>query len=262
MAFCRDRLTKELQSKKYSVVRLPRTGIEPLDIYGVEGKLRTYLGRVQDLWTADDSKNDIKIDEGNATEIGVTETHSMRLSAAFELLKDTFLAAVWDVPKVKTAYEGAKRLQIAFEQVTFRRANVLQLGKYLNKADLPLSNAIIQQYFFSGSAYAIVLTEVLRAGSIRIDAQSSMKGEVSIDVDALEALSNAKLTATANRAIQGSVTYKGSEPVTFAFKAIRLMLDKGMWTVEGVDPDVDLGSSGTVPVLIDPLDPDGLTDLV
>jgi hypothetical protein len=260
MAFCRDRLTKELQSKKYNVVRLPRSGIEPLDVYGIEGKRREPLGRVEDLWSTALSQKHIEITTGIVSDLSVTETDSMRLSLAFEFLAEAFRGFGWNVPKVHTAYQNAHRLKILFNKPTFRRASVLQLGKYLNMGDLQVRSPVVQKYFFSGSADAIILTEVLQAMSITVEAEGTKGSELDLNVGLLEGMSNGSLSAKADQSRLGAVTYTGSIPVTFAFKAIRLLIQAGAWTVEGVDPDTDLGPTGTFDEL-PPLDPDGLADL-
>lgn len=260
MSFCRDQLTRELQSKGYSVVRLPRSGIEPLDVYGIQGKQRQALGRVQDLWRTAPLQKGIDVSTGAVSDLSVSETDSMRLSLAFDLLAAALRSFAWNAPKARMAYERAARLKIVFNQPTFRRANMLQLGGYLNDADLHVGSPIIEAFFFSGSADAIVLTEVLQATSITVEAEDRQGGEVDLDVGLLERLSNGALNTKADKSRLGVVTYTGATPVTFAFKAIRLLIEDGTWTVDGIKPGTDLGPKGTFHEL-PPLDPDGLTDL-
>jgi hypothetical protein len=263
MGLCRDQLTKELQSKGYSVVRLPRSGIEPLDIYGIDGKDRQPLGRLEDLWISLWPQNDIEIKTGDVSDLSVRETDSMKFRLAFDLLSKVFAGHGWDAPKLENAYSKAHRLKIVFNSPTFRQANALQLGKYIIDGDLHIRSPVVQRYFFTGDCYAIVITEVLQSKSITLEAVDAKGSELSIDASLIEGLSNASLVAKADQSREGVVTYTGSAPVTFAFKAVAILIDGGSWTIDGIDPTLTLGpgGGGKSPIMHPPLDPDGLTDL-
>jgi hypothetical protein len=52
IALCKDTSLRYLNSLGYNVVRLPRTGIEPLDLLGKDGKSVKWLGRLDHMWSS------------------------------------------------------------------------------------------------------------------------------------------------------------------------------------------------------------------
>ena len=52
MGLCKDPTVKKLNSLGYNMVKLPRVGIEPLDVLGREDKSMERLGSITDVWTS------------------------------------------------------------------------------------------------------------------------------------------------------------------------------------------------------------------
>lgn len=50
MAKCGDRSVQTLNSKGYNVIKLPRAGIEPMDILGKDDQSTELLGPLADVW--------------------------------------------------------------------------------------------------------------------------------------------------------------------------------------------------------------------
>ena len=52
MGMCKDPVTQELNRLGYNLVKLPRVGIEPLDVLGRDGDSMEKLGSVAEVWTS------------------------------------------------------------------------------------------------------------------------------------------------------------------------------------------------------------------
>ena len=52
MGMCKDPVTQELNKRGYNLVKLPRVGIEPLDVLGRDGDSMEKLGSVTEVWTS------------------------------------------------------------------------------------------------------------------------------------------------------------------------------------------------------------------
>ena len=52
MGMCKDPVTQELNKRGYNLVKLPRVGIEPLDVLGRDGDSMEKLGSVAEVWTS------------------------------------------------------------------------------------------------------------------------------------------------------------------------------------------------------------------
>jgi hypothetical protein len=262
MSLCDDQLTKELHSKNFSVVRLPRTNIRPLDLYAIGAAQRPSIGRVQDLWKSDRPQDVITVDEGGAAAITVTETGKLRCGVGVNLLSGAFEELGVKSSKLRSEYEKAKFIKITFNQPRSLRANVAQLGKYLAAGDLDWRNPVVNQFLLLGGTEVIVVSEVLQSTSISVEAFADRTTVVDLNATAIEQLGTADLKIQADKQRRGVVSYAGKEPVTFAFKAFRLAIVDGLWTLEGIDPSAELSGKTTAPAKErGPLDPDGLTDI-
>ena len=51
MAKCNDKSVQTLNNRGYNVVKLPRAGIEPMDILGKDSKAAEWLGPLSDVWS-------------------------------------------------------------------------------------------------------------------------------------------------------------------------------------------------------------------
>jgi hypothetical protein len=164
--------------------------------------------------------------------------------------------------KLEAAYKGAKKLQISFDKPHYRRANLLQVGRALIARDLPAHNSVFRRYFLEGKADAYLVTEVLVSSSITVEAFKDKESAVELNASAVAQLANAKVTTKSSHEQAGTVTYEGTQPVTFAFKAVPIIIENGMWTVEGIKAELTLSDRETpLAPEVKPLDPERLTIL-
>src|SRR5690349_21266693 len=106
MAGCKDPSLTFLNSSGYNVVRLPRVGIEPLDILGKDKSVER-LGRIDQLWTSTQSLPDLK-GPNDASTINGQKTSEMKLSIGLKILSSALGAMGAAVPDLSLAYTNAK----------------------------------------------------------------------------------------------------------------------------------------------------------
>src|SRR5580704_627585 len=113
MALCTDKSLTYLNDQGYNVVRLPRKGIDPLDVLGRDGKSLERLGRLDQLWT---SKKPVPSVGGPqpAAHINGQSTSEMSASVGLKLLSGVLKAIGATVPEISFAYNKASSLQFTF----------------------------------------------------------------------------------------------------------------------------------------------------
>ena len=52
MGVCKDPVTTELNKRGYNLVKLPRVGIDPMDVLGRENDSMEKLGSIDEVWTS------------------------------------------------------------------------------------------------------------------------------------------------------------------------------------------------------------------
>lgn len=243
--FCVDPSLTLLAKYGYNVVRLPRSGIEPLDVFGRDRNGIELLGQLPSIWVTSATAPVVK--GGNvAAEIKTVSTSSLKASIGLRVLEDMLSGFGATIPKVDSAYTGKRSLTFSVSNIEIVKVEPFELGKYLVEGDLQGSNPWVGRYFLDDDAEAFIITEVLKSDAVTVSADSSSGTTMGLDIKALEKLVGADVKVEAGKTNQSEVTYKGPKRLTFGFKAFRITCESGVWKVGGVDPtkgDVYLDAS-------------------
>jgi hypothetical protein len=236
--FCVDPSLTMLAKYGYNVVRLPRTGIEPLDVFGRDANGIEPLGRLPTIW--ENAGPVPAAQDGNvAAEIKTVKTAALKASIGVRVLEEILTGLGASVPKVDLAYSRKKSITFSFGGIQIAKVDPFDVGKYLKEGDLQSGNPWVARYFFEDDAEAFVITEVLKSDAVTVAAESAAGASVGVDIKALEGAVGGGVSVEPNNAEKSEVTYKGKPPrhLTFGFKAFRISYHNGVWKVAGVDPN-------------------------
>ena len=249
MALCTDKSLTYLNDKGYNVVRLPRKGINPLDVLGRDGKSLEQLGRLDQLWTSKKPIPQIGAPQ-QAAHINGQCTSEMTTSVGLKLLSGVLKALGASVPELSFAYNNARSLQFTFGNVMSRAVVPLEVGEFLSEGDIHSSNPFVEHYFHDDDTEAFVITEILQSDEITVSAKDDQGGQVKVDVPAIKGVIGADVSVSAKNAATTDLTYKGAGAVTFGFKVFSIAFD-GRWRIAGVAPSAALAfAAGTDPVIL------------
>lgn len=232
MAICRDKSLKILNDKGYNVVRVPRAGIEPLDLLGRDDGAMEWLGRLGALWQSP-TPLPTPLPPQPSVDIEGKRTDSLEIGAGLSLLKGV-LSVFNAGAGLDVAYNHASELEFSYTNVQSIRAAPLEIGAYLGRGSTDEHNPVIQRYFLSQAAEGFVLTEVLKSNQLKVTAKSSHGETVKVDVDQISATLGANAHVTVSQTNDSSLIYSGNVPVTFAFRLLRIAFEDGQWVVQGV----------------------------
>lgn len=126
-----DKSLTYLNGSGYDVVRLPRKGIDPLDVLGREGKSIERLGRLEQLWALRKPVPSIGAPQP-AAHISGQQTGEMSASIGVKFLTRMLKAVGATIPDVSFAYNTARTLQFTFGDATTRAVVLLDIGEHLS----------------------------------------------------------------------------------------------------------------------------------
>lgn len=238
MALCTDKSLTYLNGLGYNVVRLPRRGIDPLDVLGREGKSIERLGRLDQLWTSKTTFPAIGAPQP-ATHINGQQTGEMSASIGLKLLSGVLKAIGATVPEISFAYNTARTLQFTFGNVTTRSVAPLEIGEFLSDGDIHSANPFVEHYFRDEDTDVFVITEVLEADQITVSARVEGGGKLSADIPAIQNAVGVDVSVSAKSAASSDLTYTGKQSVTFGFKAFSIAFDE-RWRIAGAPPSAAL----------------------
>ena len=235
MAKCGDKSIQALNSRGYNVVKLPRGGIEPMDILGKDKQATEWLGPLADVWSTTVAS---PIVTTNASmEISGQQTNSLDLSVGLKMLGNVLAAFGASTPSLDAGYKNARSLQFTYGQVTSTSVRPLQAGNYLAAGTLNSANPLVKHYMLEDESDAYLIFDVLKSNEISVVATDQHGAEIKVDLGVIQSLVGAKVGLAVAGSGGTKLTYKGVAPVTFAFRAFEIAFDHGTWTLQGAGTD-------------------------
>jgi hypothetical protein len=249
MALCTDKSLTYLNSLGYNVVRLPRKGIDPLDVLGRDGRSIERLGRLDQLWTSSKPISPIGAPQ-SAAHINGQRTGEMNASIGLKLLSGVLKAIGASAPEVTFAYNTARTLQFTFGNVTTRTVAPLEVGEFLSEGDIHTSNPFVEHYFHDDDTDVFLITEVLESDQITVSAKGQSGGQINADISAIQNAVGGNVSVSAKSGSSSDLTYAGKDSVTFGFKAFAIAFEE-RWRITGVAPSAALAfEAGSEPIIL------------
>lgn len=238
MAFCEDPALTYLNRLGYNVVRVPRTGLMPLEVLGSEsGRSPEPLGPLPTVWQS--ALAVPLVSSGDVATIRGKSTSNIKIGFGLRILEGILGAMGATVPQVSLAYSQARTVRFEFNNPDIKKIDPLLVGNFLAKGDLNTSNPFVQHYMLREDTRAYVVTEVLLSDSIRVTALDESEAGAKVDVKAITDGVGASIQVQATTAIEGDLVYRGKQPLTFGYKAFEIVYSGREWNVQRLDPSQD-----------------------
>ena len=235
MAKCGDQSIGKLNSKGYNVVKLPRAGIEPMDILGKDKKATEWLGGLPAVWNTTVALPPVST--APALDISGQQSNSLDLSLGLKMLGNVLAAFGASTPSLDAAYKKARTLTFTYGHVTSTTVQPLQAGNYLAGGTLNTANPVVRHYMLEDDADAFLIFDVLKSNEISVVATDEHGVEVNVDAGVIQGLVGAKVGVKTAGSSTTKLTYTGTVPVTFAFRAFEIAFNRGQWQLQGAGSD-------------------------
>jgi hypothetical protein len=235
MAICKDPVTKELNKRGYNIVKLPRAGIEPMDVLGREGDAMEKLGAISEVWTSTAALPTVG-PPAPAVGIDGEKSSDLDLGIGLKLLSNMLagLGGGISLPTLNIAFKKARKIQFKFENVESTSITPFALGKFLATGVLDTANPFVAHYFGNDDTQEYIIFDVLKSDTISVSAKSESGVEVEADVGVLSAALNANVKVKAGTAGATTLSFQSAVKATFAFKLFEVMFVDGAWVPRGV----------------------------
>jgi hypothetical protein len=255
----RDPSVTYLNKLGYNVVKLPRTGIEPMDVIGRDQTMQ-WLGPIDSIWSSALPKPQPGPPKP-ASAVNGQRTDALDLSVGLSILGNTLAAFGVSVPSLDVAYKSAHAVQFSYSNVTITEVAPFIAGAYLAKGELQSDNPAVKNYFFSGRATAYLIIQVIKSNSLTVTATDSHGTAVSVDLSAFQGL-DAKVGVKPSNSGNSTISFTGPQAITFGFAVQQIARQGNEWSLHGVAPSGDIafavpgmgtgqGSSAPTPTVFD-----------
>jgi len=227
--WCPDPLLESLKQYGYNIIRLPRSGIRPLQILTRTG---TDLDRLGDLTTIMLTGPVVPaMSQEVATNIagGIARTGSIDAKLGIPILSNAIAAMGGSRIGLEARYEGAKSVTFEFLEVKEEAIEVARLDQYLAQAKPNPKNRQITKLLTADAVY--VITSVLKSSKLNIAAKSSRNQALKLDAGELAKLVGAdgKVNVSAVDSSSSTIQYAGAVELAFGFQAVQLQFVDGKY---------------------------------
>jgi hypothetical protein len=219
-----DELVRALNKLGYLPVFLPRTKVEPPELYNYarsnqrlirRGALSAYIPKAKDLMPT----------EGDLGDIEYKYSSKKKLDAAVSFLENALKAIGIDsVPKIDLGFTGSNDFSFAFTKVRYRSVDPARLDGVIRTIS---TEGIPQEYVDAGNlhiAYEYAYAqELLMSRGDRKEFIHDISGKVGTYLDL-------GTKGSASIASSTTISFKSkADPAAFAYKAGQLVKEAGGW---------------------------------
>ena len=218
----------------YSVVRLPRQDIAPLQLFSRDGRDLSPIGDLTQLFTPGTSPVPaIRRDQKAADVTGTIKT-TLSLGLGLSVLGN-FLKAFGVDAALDASYQKARTVSFEFKTLLSDLVDTLAVEQCLNAAHVTPGAPHVSQLLDADQIYLI--TRTLKSKSFTVDASGEGGAKLDLNLPAIQQAVGAKLNVSRDGTSTSKVTYEGDTLLVFGVQAIRLFYDQGQYkSYEDVGP--------------------------
>ena len=218
----------------YNVVKLPRAGIEPLDVIGRD-ETTQWLGPLASVWKSTEAVP-VPSAPRPAAPVNGQKTDQMQITFGLKILANALAAFGATVPALDAAYSRARKVQFSYSNVTSTVVPPLEAGNYLAAGTLNTANPVVTHYFTGEDTQAFLIVDVLKSDTITVTSSDDHGGEIGVDVPAIQGLVGTNVRVKASGTSASTLTFTGPTPVTFGFIVDEIDYDGVRWSLRGAAP--------------------------
>lgn len=226
---CDDPLVSALRSYGYNVVRLPSAQLTPLLLLESDRKRRTHvigpIGRELPTLSAADVPTLHQDDP--APDLAITSTRRLRGSVAAEILSPLLTALGVDVG-VSAELSRSRAVTIVLRSVRRDWIETGELARYL-ESGIGAGSRHVDEAAQRGQLF--VITAILKTTTLVTGVERTVASKMAARGPGLPAASvRLGVEQSGQNDDQVVVTFEGPRPLAFAFQAVKLVYEDGVYT--------------------------------
>lgn len=220
-----DPMITMLKGAGFSVVRLPRTTLQPLLVLKKEDKKFIKLGHINDVFASSDPLPQVLADEP-AVSLSGLRSGKTEISIGLNIL-NTALKAFGGGLTAGARLGATKSVEFQFDNVFMDSVDILPLANWISKASI-IDNDVVEKFLDDDKICILLAT--LKTNSINVDAFNSSGQGVDLSIPEIKGIVGGSVKMENSSERKNRLTFSGEERLAFGFQALRLFFDKGKLT--------------------------------
>jgi hypothetical protein len=224
-----DPLLTYLKSLGYSVVRLPRTDLRPLQLLVRAETRLTRLGELQTVLPPGGRAPLPSISENvAAANVSGERTRELSLGVGLSILGNVIGAMGGSPVGLDAGYKQARTASFQFTDVLEDRVDLLAVDQYLGDADVNPLSTYAAQLLDADAVY--VITSTIKTRTFIVEAKDASGTAIDVKVPEIQGIVGGAVKVGATPGGTSKLAYEGTTPLVFGFQAARLFYDAGRYT--------------------------------
>jgi hypothetical protein len=205
----------------------PDAETQPLKIIAHRGKETVLWGPLEDLFAGTGQRIDLTPEQADVANVDIKKTASFNTKFGFQLLEGLLGGFNVSIKPLQVALEDVHEISLSFENVRKKSLAVTTLGRTLKDKRIDLTNPAMDIFTRPERPFGMYLiSSVLESNKFSINIEKSLHDKFDVQAPVLEKLSDAGLNLAENKEHKKAIFFQGQNPLTFAFSAIELFLDR------------------------------------
>lgn len=228
MPICSDPTITYLKGLGFSVVRLPRPDMRPLQLLADHGGELTNLGEVATIMKPGPvGMPPLKLDLPGPALAG-EQASTLSIGLGLSVLGTVLGAMGAGKLGLDVAYKAASKVTFEFTDTLRDELEIAALDKFLGAADVDPAARGVAQLLDADDIY--IVTSTLKSSKITVTSKDSAGTDVALKVPEIKGIVGANVSVSASQDASAKITYEGKLPLIFGFQAVRLFYEDGRYT--------------------------------
>jgi hypothetical protein len=249
-----DPLANYLKGFGYSVVLMPRGGIAPLQVAMLQPSRQLKpLGDLADVFETPPPPLP-GISRNTASNLVGARSSGLKVGVGLKLLSGALATIGVKSLSGSAGFDKANSMKFQFGDVTVESVAFLALAGWLKRAGRVSTDPTIKAWFKAENLF--IITDVLRARTLVIDAEDSAGGDAAIDLPAIQGVLDGKASVKLTGGKASRIELTSVTPLAFGIKAVQIFPEGRRLSTRFVAPDEvrlesDFDAEETQPIWLD-----------
>ena len=225
---CKDNSITYLKNAGYSVVRIPKADIQPLQILIDEKGILKPMGDLSSILKAGQVSIPEVTKNTSMANISGTKTSDLSAGIGISILGNIIGAMGGSKLGLDLKFERARTVAFEFLNVLEDSVAIVNLDQYLADADVNPLSRYVAELLEADEIY--VTTATIKSNKFSVEAKQKNNSSVTVEIPEIQKIIGGNIQVSGNSKNTAKVTFEGKIPLVFGFQAIKLIYENGRYT--------------------------------
>lgn len=206
-------------------LKVPEASVQPMQVIAEKDGKTDKRGELRHL-LSNPLATQVSLKEDKVSDVSLERTRSVDWDFGVKLLDGFFKGFNIPSAQVGTKLSNAREISLSFHNVQRRWLDKNELGSALRNQKLDLQHPAAGIFLGKDAWNMLLVTDVIISNGFAINKEGSGEGSFDAQLPTIQQIvSDAKANVKVRSGSKNSITFEGTEFLTFAFSCVKLDID-------------------------------------